>query len=502
MLSGFPDSFRFQSIGGHNQAPYDTRWGGMRGHQISRGMRSKGAAKPYAAVALFSFLLVSGASLIAGSQEPNLLAHPNPNGVAKTFSTQGSIDLGSDFFQSLGTNGRTCASCHAESDGWSVTPPHIQARFDASQGMDPIFHNNDGANCPSADQSTVDSRRAASSMLLNKGLIRVSIGVPPGAEFSVVSIHDPYSCPENTASGLALFRRPLPATNLRFDTTVMWDGRESPKGRSLHDSLMSQAMDATTGHAQGAVPTAQQLEDIVAFESGLYTAQTFDWKAGQLHAQGGQGGPVVLSSQQFYPGINDPLGGNPTGAAFDPNGMTLYSAWADLRGGDDEGRAEDRRSVARGEQIFNTHPIMISGVPGLNDNPALGPAFMGTCTTCHSTPNVGNHSVALAIDIGVTDAQPAAPLDTSGLPVYVLRCNATGQTYTVTDPGRALITGKCADIGKTKGPILRGLSARAPYFHNGSAASLRDAVEFYNNRFHIGFSEQEMDDLVNFLRTL
>jgi cytochrome c peroxidase len=145
---------------------------------------------------------------------------------------------------------------------------------------------------------------------------------------------------------------------------------------------------------------------------------------------------------------------------------------------------------------------MISGVAGLNDNPALGPAFMGTCTTCHNTPNVGDHSVPLAINIGVTDSPAVAPLDTSGLPVYVLRCNATGQTYTVTDPGRALITGKCADIGKTKGPILRGLSARAPYFHNGAAATLRDAVDFYDNRFNLGLSEQDRQDLVAFLQTL
>lgn len=71
-----------------------------------------------------------------------------------------------------------------------------------------------------------------------------------------------------------------------------------------------------------------------------------------------------------------------------------------------------------------------------------------------------------------------------------------------TDPGRALITGKCADIGKLKGPVLRGLAARAPYFHNGSAASLQDVVEFYDQRFSIGLSEQDKADLVAFLNSL
>lgn len=58
------------------------------------------------------------------------------------------------------------------------------------------------------------------------------------------------------------------------------------------------------------------------------------------------------------------------------------------------------------------------------------------------------------------------------------------------------------DIGKVKGPILRGLAARAPYFHNGSAATLSDVVTFYDKRFNVGFTNQEKADLVAFLNTL
>jgi cytochrome c peroxidase len=86
-----------------------------------------------------------------------------------------------------------------------------------------------------------------------------------------------------------------------------------------------------------------------------------------------------------------------------------------------------------------------------------------------------------------------------------LRCNEgplAGNILTVTDPGRALVTGNCADIGKVKGPILRGLAARAPYFHNGSASTLLDAVNFYDQRFGIGFTAQQKSDLVNFLNSL
>jgi cytochrome c peroxidase len=48
------------------------------------------------------------------------------------------------------------------------------------------------------------------------------------------------------------------------------------------------------------------------------------------------------------------------------------------------------------------------------------------------------------------------------LPLFTLRCAATGEILRATDPGRALVTGKCADIDKIKVPILRGLAAGGP----------------------------------------
>jgi len=122
----------------------------------------------------------------------------------------------------------------------------------------------------------------------------------------------------------------------------------------------------------------------------------------------------------------------------------------------------------------------------------------GTCTTCHNAPNIGNHTVALPLDIGLSDASRR----TLDMPLYTLRNTATGETVQTTDPGKALLSGKWNDIGKFKGPILRGLAARAPYFHNGSAATLADVVEFYDTRFDIGLTSREKSDLVAFLRGL
>jgi hypothetical protein len=447
----------------------------------------------------------------ANSHFNNLRPFDDPTGRVRTFSPSGEAEVNNAFFQSLGTNGRSCVTCHQASDAWTVTPEHIRARFAASDGTDPIFRTVDGANCPSADVSTLKARRNSYSMLLNKGLIRVSIGVPAKAEFAVTGIDDPHNCAETTPAGLALFRRPLPATNLPFLTTVMWDGRESFKGQTLNFNLSDQVVGATLGHAQAShAPTTQQVAEIVSFELSNFTAQIDDERAGDLDTHGAQGGPTALAVQPFSVGINDPLGGTPPGVNFNPAAMTLFSRWANLKGEDlRDGRNAARAAVARGEALFNTFPIMISGVSGLNDLPGVPASFVGSCTTCHNTPNVGNHSVPLAINIGVTEYPPVPALDITGLPVYTIHCDAGaqtpinhGSTIQTTDPARALITGKCADIGKTKGPILRGLAARAPYFHNGSAATLRDVINFYEQRFQLSFTEEQKSDLEAFLRSL
>lgn len=443
-----------------------------------------------------TFVLLFTYGVTADSHEPNLKAFPNPTGEAKTFSTDGSIDLNNAFFQSLGSNGRSCGSCHQPGDGWSITPEHLQDRFNKDGGLDPVFRPNDGAVCPTADVSTVHARRHAYALLLNKGLIRVSVPVPSNAAFTLESVDDPYNCAN--AQNMGLYRRPLPSTNLRFLSTVMWDGRETVPGQPIVDDLSTQAIDATLGHAQAAqAPTKHQVKSIVDFETALSTAQSRDNEAGNLDAQDANGGPLPLVTQNFYLGINDPLGLNPKGTPFDPVAMTLYKKWANLRNYSNGKHAEAREAVARGEALFNTLPIAIEGVAGINDllNQQV---VMGTCTTCHDTPNVGNHSISQPLNIGLADASRRTP----DLPLYTFRCNLTGQTVQVTDPGRALISGKCEDIGKFKGAILRGLAARAPYFHNGSAATLMDVVNFYDTRFNLKLSYQQKNDLVAFLRSL
>jgi cytochrome c peroxidase len=453
------------------------------------------------AIAAIAAVLVAADRTTAREQPLNQLTFADGTGLQSTFTTAPSLDTTGPFFQVLGTNGRACVTCHQASQAWTVTPPGIRARFKATAGLDPIFRNNDGSNCEGADVSTLAARRAAFSLLLSKGLIRVGLDVPAGAEFSVVAVDDPYNCGA-PLTGASMYRRPLPATNLPFLSTVMWDGRETVKGQAITDDLTTQAIDATTGHAQGLPPTNVQLQQIVDFETTIFTAQVFDAQAGSLTGRGAMGGPVALSTQPFCIGVNDPLSILPVmpGACASPSGgldtnvFTIYQAW--------QGAVlAARRSIARGEAIFNTRTFVIDDVAGLNGGPAdpvPGPVTGGTCTLCHNTPNVGDHSIAMPLNIGVADASRRTP----DLPLYTLRNLATGTTVQTTDPGRAMVTGKWADVGKFKGPILRALAARAPYFHNGLAATLSDVVEFYDTRFHIGLSAREKADLVAFLGVL
>src|SRR5262249_60704060 len=132
----------------------------------------------------------------------------------------------------------------------SVSATGIQARFEATRGTDPIFRTNDGSTSPLADTSTFEARRAAYSMLLTKGLIRVGLSVPPTAEFELLAVDDPYGYAghNDKANELSLFRRPLPSTNLNFLSAIMWDGRETfQKGSSsaIHFDLADQSNAAT-----------------------------------------------------------------------------------------------------------------------------------------------------------------------------------------------------------------------------------------------------------------
>ena len=454
---------------------------------------------------------------------------PNGDGASLTMTTLGTIDGNNPFFKPFG-NGRTCASCHQGSQGWSVSPDSLQVRFAQSNGNDPIFKLNDGANSPNAVVTTLDQKRLAYSMLLTKGLIRVGIPIPAGAEFSLVKVDDPYGYA--SAKELSLFRRPLPTTNLKFISSVMWDARETFSDAksplcikdsrpaqcfsSVDFDLLHQSNSAVTGHAQAAQGlSAAEQRAIVDFEKTMFSAQITSNVAGSLVAVGAKGGPDELAKNNFYFGINDVDAGDYiTGAAFNRNAMAMFGAWRGLdvrppSAPPIPGRPNPppppapsavdvaRASIARGEELFNNRPFNITNVSGFNDE-LRRPLQRGTCTSCHSTPNAGTHSVPRQFNTGTS----AALLRTPDLPLYTLKNLATGEVIEVTDPGSALQSGKWKDIGRIKVPSLRALGSRAPYFHNGSSRDLSAVVKFYDKRFAIGLTPQEVLDMTAFLKAL
>ena len=419
--------------------------------------------------------------MTAAESDPIETPVPDRFGLQTTLSDE-PLNIG-PFFEELGTNGRTCASCHRVEQGWSITPKELQERFERTEGLDPVFRTNDGANCEEADVSTLRKRRRAFSLLLTRGLIRIGLTVPWYSEFSVAGVEDRFKC-HQVSSDLSLYRRPLPATNLGFVTNVMWDGRENAAG-SLADKLSSQAMNATIRHAQGAAPTAVQLRDIVNFELGLFTAQSEMRRAGPVNGRA-YGGPDLLRSLCNPDDIPFPIIVLANGCLETSFRSSMFSAWL-------KSSISRQRSIARGEELFFDSRIIIDKVPGFGRENEV---VFGTCATCHFEPATGHDENRRFMNIGVSDP------DQSDLPRFTLYNESTGETTLTTDPGRAMVTGAWNDIGKFKVPSLRGLAGRAPYFHNGSARTFGEVLDFYVRRFKLDITSDERQDLMAFLAAL
>ena len=87
------------------------------------------------------------------------------------------------------------------------------------------------------------------------------------------------------------------------------------------------------------------------------------------------------------------------------------------------------------------------------------------------------------------------------------------QSKSFADVGRQAVTNKPEDTGAFKTPTLREIANTAPYMHDGSLATLREVVDFYdqggipNPRLDpvikpLKLTEQEKQDLVEFMESL
>jgi cytochrome c peroxidase len=198
--------------------------------------------------------------------------------------------------------------------------------------------------------------------------------------------------------------------------------------------------------------------------------------------------------------------------------IPMEDRWADLPDGADpaeRARNAFRESVQRGHDVFFFRTFWISDAMHIN-TVGLGNPIKRTCSTCHGMHMTGMDTANGWMDVGTTNhpwalEPPESPWAEAlpELPLFRITCRADlpphpflGREIYTQDPGRALISGKCEDVGAIVIQQFRGLAARAPYFSNGSAATLRELVDFYDRRFNIRLTEQERDDLVNFLSVL
>ena len=479
-----------------------------------------------------------------GGTLPASTSYADNYGRLGLLNTGGALDTRNHpFFTPIGTNGRACVTCHQPADAMSLSLDDVRRRWDATEGHDPLFAAIDGQNCP--DLPPEDP--ASHSLLLDRGLIRVFLPWPPRArdgsviepQFTIEVVRDPTGCNTSTKYGLgsatpmiSVYRRPRPAANLKYviasDFGVgpfnIKDGqpaaRDPDTGKFVNQNMMAdareptlktQAISAALTHLQATKPPGKAvLERIIGFESQIYAAQSFSRGAGDLTEPGH---PPALGPRALADGRTSVLGNNITNYVF-----PMGDVWKSLpRTGDadmDE-RNAFRESVARGHDVFFFRTFWIKDAMHLN-TVGLGNPVKRTCSTCHGMHMTGMDTANGWMDIGTTNLPwavetPVSPWAKQApeMPLFKLTCDKApaphpflGRVIYTQDPGRALITGRCNDIGTIVMQQFRGLAARPPYFSNGSARTLRELVDFYDRRFNIQYSEREKEDLVNFLSTL
>ncbi len=456
---------------------------------------------------------------------------PNEHGMLSTIrlTASGAATLGAaahPFFTPLGNNGRACVTCHQPSDAMSLSVDTIRERWRSTEGKDPLFAPVDGANCPDA----APGDPASHSLLLERGLFRIFRPWPPRnaagerlePQFDIELVRDPTGCNKHPQYGLnssepmiSVYRRPRPVANVKYLTAVGFpfepkNGLPLPidpeSGQRMSGNLMAdgrngtlkiQAIEAALTHLQARrPPSAEQLQAIIDFENTIYSAQSHDRWGGELTAQGAEGGPHLLA--QFAAGALQG-GAEPIWSEF--------KAWLDASDGDaTPEQIEFRRSVARGAKSFATKTFLVSDSAGITSM-GFGNPVRNTCAFCHNMQRTGLDVAPGQVDLGTTNEPFADPA--AHLPLFKLTCKPgyrphphLGRVVYTSDPGYALTTGRCTDIGKITIQQMRGLAGRAPYFSNGSARTLRDVVDFYDRRYNIGYTEQEKQDLVNLMSVL
>jgi len=377
------------------------------------------------------------------------------------------------------SNGRSCATCHVLGEETTLRPASVETRLTADPG-DPLFNRID-ADDPTTAVPTFEA--------LKKGLVRVVLPLP--ANMDVIDLDGRVITP--TDRKIFVWRGVPTVANTAITAPYQFDGRAP--------TLQDQAQAAILSHSQGRPVPRRELNQIAAFEQGVFTSPRARFVASWL----ARGVPVdrIPAPEQFMALSEE-----------EQRGRDVYrSACEPCHGG-----ATTDRIVNREVHDFFFPALKPDGnvrfqiVPGVGPVPVrlsrpnveflntgytistyfpqvgLGTAFNASikfpryrfrfyADASRSQPVVDLPPVPVTVSGNPYDPRPK--LDADGAPI--VGPNLIPQEFTV-DPGRAAITGDPADFEAFDVPQLRGIAGTAPYFHDNSHETLREVVDTYSRR--------------------
>jgi cytochrome c peroxidase len=144
----------------------------------------------------------------------------------------------------------------------------------------------------------------------------------------------------------------------------------------------------------------------------------------------------------------------------------------------------------------------------------------GRCARCHTFSELmplftdfAYHNTGVAAGHPAFESLARRAFAASERPGFKAVIEALAREKGGDELGRMIVTHQVFDLGSFKTPSLRNVALTAPYFHDGSAATLDDVVRFYNeggrpnlNREWdldpLDLSDAEQRDLVAFLKSL
>ncbi|MCY1014595.1 cytochrome c peroxidase [Pyxidicoccus sp. MSG2] len=406
---------------------------------------------------------------------------PAPTVEAQATSELGSTSAGKKLFTEAfaNTNGRSCATCHVLDESTALPPSNVEARL-AANPNDPLFNRID-ADDPDAAVPTYEH--------LRKGLVRVVLPLP--SNMDVIDVDGQVITPADRK--VAVWRAVPSIQDTAITGAFQYDGREA--------HLEPQAQSAITSHSQGGTVPLAQLRKLADFERSVFSSPRA-WLVAQWLAAGVPRAQVPIPEDFMLLSSQEKRGRKVFQAACEGchGGATLT----------DVVHPELNQLARQGFLLKPEGNVVFTLVPEVGPVPVAVPRAddtflnvgfgffsylgqLGQFPSYNASVELPRYRFRFYTDgtrqQQVTDLPPIPvtasgdpydgnpKLDENGAPI--VGPNFAPQWFT-TDAGRALITGDPLDFELFDIPTLRGVAGTAPYFHDNSHQTLKDAVDTYS----------------------